>query len=153
MATKKTETEKKKATKKTTAKKTTSTKKTTAKKTTKKVEEPVEEINLVGATEEKALEVFNSIKEDDVVFVVGNKKEDKPTKEEKLNNLSDFKKVEPYKKVEVMNGDPSVVAPVEEPKKEEVVPVEEPKKEPKKKIMRKINRAIGYFWNGQMIDF
>ena len=29
----------------------------------------------------------------------------------------------------------------------------EKKKEPKKKIMRKINRAIGYFWNGQMIDF
>ena len=148
MATKKTETEKKKATKKTTA-----TKKVKTKKTTKKVEEPVEEINLVGATEEKALEVFNNIKEDDVVFVVGNKKEDEPTKEEKLNNLSYFKKIEPYKKVEVMNGDPSVVAPVEEPKKEEVVPVEEPKKEPKKKIMRKINRAIGYFWNGQMIDF
>ena len=135
MATKKTETEKKKATKKTTAKKTTATKKVTPKKTTKKVEEPVEEINLVGATEEKVLEVFNNMKE------------------EKLNNLSDFKKIEPYTKVEVMNGDPSVVVPVEEPKKEEVVPVEEPKKEPKKKIMRKINRAIGYFWNGQMIDF
>ncbi len=147
MATKKTETEKKKATKKTTAKK------TTTKKTTKKVEEPVEEINLVGVTEEKVLEAFENIKEDDTIFVVGNKKEDEPTKEEKLNNLSDFKKIEPYKKVEVMNGDPAVVTPVEEPKKEEVVPVEEPKKEPKKKIMRKINRAIGYFWNGQMIDF
>lgn len=56
-------------------------------------------------------------------------------------------------KLEVMNGDPSVVAPIEEPNKEEVVPVEEPKTEPKKKIMRRINRAIGYFWNGQMIDF
>ena len=142
MATKKTETEKKKA-----------TKKTTAKKTTKKVEKVVEEIDLVGATEEKVLEVFNNMKEDDTVFIVSNKKENEPTKEEKLNNLSDFKKIEPYIKVEVMNGDPSVIAPVEEPKKEEVVPVEEPKNEPKKKITRRINRAIGYFWNGQMIDF
>ena len=99
-------------------------------------EEPVEE----AAGEEKDLYV-------DVSF------EDEPTKEEKLNNLSDFKKIEPYKKVEVMNGDPSVVVPIEEPNKEEVVPVEEPRTEPKKKIMRKINRAIGYFWNGQMIDF
>jgi hypothetical protein len=142
MATKKNNTEKKKA-----------TKKTTAKKTTKKVEKPVEEIDLVGATEEKVLEVFNNMKEDDTVFLVGDKKEDEPTKEEKLNNLSDFKKIEPYTKVEVMNGDPAVVTPVEEELKEEEKPVEEPKNEPKKKITRRINRAIGYFWNGQMIDF
>ena len=142
MATKKNNTEKKKA-----------TKKTTAKKTTKKVEKPVEEIDLVGATEEKVLEVFNNMKEDDTVFLVGDKKEDEPTKEEKLNNLSDFKKIEPYTKVEVMNGDPTVVASVEEEPKEEEKPVEEPKNEPKKKITRRINRAIGYFWNGQMIDF
>ena len=143
MATKKNNTEKKKATKKTTAKK----------QTTKKVEKPVEEIDLVGATEEKVLETFNNMKEDDTVFLVGDKKEDEPTKEEKLNNLSDFKKIEPYTKVEVMNGDPTVVTLVEEEPKEEEKPVEEPKNEPKKKITRRINRAIGYFWNGQMIDF
>lgn len=143
MATKKNNTEKKKATKKTTVKK----------QTTKKVEKPVEEIDLVGATEEKVLEVFNNMKEDDTVFLVGDKKEDEPTKEEKLNNLSDFKKIEPYTKVEVMNGDPTVVASVEEEPNEEEKPVEEPKNEPKKKITRRINRAIGYFWNGQMIDF
>lgn len=143
MATKKNNTEKKKATKKTTAKK----------QTTKKVEKPVEEIDLVGATEEKVLETFNNMKEDDTVFLVGDKKEDEPTKEEKLNNLSDFKKIEPYTKVEVMNGDPAVVTSVEEEPKEEEKPVEEPKNEPKKKITRRINRAIGYFWNGQMIDF
>ena len=143
MATKKNNTEKKKATKKTTAKK----------QTTKKVEKPVKEIDLVGATEEKVLEVFNNMKEDDTVFLVGDKKEDEPTKEEKLNNLSDFKKIEPYTKVEVMNGDPTVVTSVEEEPKEEEKPVEEPKNEPKKKITRRINRAIGYFWNGQMIDF
>ena len=143
MATKKNNTEKKKATKKTTVKK----------QTTKKVEKPVKEIDLVGATEEKVLEVFNNMKEDDTVFLVGDKKEDEPTKEEKLNNLSDFKKIEPYTKVEVMNGDPTVVASVEEEPKEEEKPVEEPKNEQKKKITRRINRAIGYFWNGQMIDF
>ena len=105
MATKKNNTEKKKATKKTTVKK----------QTTKKVEKPVKEIDLVGATEEKVLEVFNNMKEDDTVFLVGDKKEDEPTKEEKLNNLSDFKKIEPYIKVEVMNGDTSVIETVEEP--------------------------------------
>ena len=65
---------------------------------------------------------------------------------EDFNNLSDFKKVEPYKKVEVMNGDPSVITPIDES-----APIEEPK--PKEKIMKKISRAFGYFWNGQMIDF
>ena len=82
---------------------------------------------------------------------------------EDLNNLSDFKKVEPYKKVEVMNGDPSVITPIEEPLIDEPAPIEEPtpveepapieEPKPKEKIMKKISRAFGYFWNGQMIDF
>jgi hypothetical protein len=137
MATKKDST-KKKVTKKDTAKKSTN-------KKAKKIEKVVEEVNLIDETEEKVLDTFNSIKEDDIIYVVGEANKD-------LNNLSDFKKVEPYKKVEVMNGDPSVITPIEEPTPvEEPAPIEEPK--PKEKIMKKISRAFGYFWNGQMIDF
>jgi len=136
MATKKDST-KKKVTKKDTAKKSTN-------KKAKKVEKIAEEVNLIDETEEKVLDTFNSIKEDDIIYVVGETNKD-------LNNLSDFKKVEPYKKVEVMNGDPSVITPIEEPLVDEPAPIEEPK--PKEKIMKKISRAFGYFWNGQMIDF
>ena len=137
MATKKDST-KKKVTKKDTAKKSTN-------KKAKKIEKIAEEVNLINETEEKVLNTFNSIKEDDIIYVVGETNKD-------LNNLSDFKKVEPYKKVEVMNGDPSVITPIEEPTPvEEPAPIEEPK--PKEKIMKKISRAFGYFWNGQMIDF
>ena len=137
MATKKDST-KKKVAKKDTAKKSTN-------KKAKKIEKIVEEVNLIDETEEKVLDTFNSIKEDDIIYVAGKVNKD-------LNNLSDFKKVEPYKKVEVMNGDPSVITPIEEPTPvEEPAPIEEPK--PKEKIMKKISRAFGYFWNGQMIDF
>jgi len=143
MATKKDST-KKKVTKKDTAKKSTN-------KKAKKIEKVVEEVNLINETEEKVLDTFNSIKEDDVIYVVGEANKD-------LNNLSDFKKVEPYSKVEAMNGDPSVITPIDEPTPieeptpvEEPAPIEEPK--PKEKIMKKISRAFGYFWNGQMIDF
>ena len=136
MATKKDST-KKKVTKKDTAKKSTN-------KKAKKVEKIAEEVNLIDETEEKVLDTFNSIKEDDIIYVVGETNKD-------LNNLSDFKKVEPYKKVEVMNGDPSVITPIEEPLVDEPATIEEPK--PKEKIMKKISRAFGYFWNGQMIDF
>jgi (p)ppGpp synthase/HD superfamily hydrolase len=132
MATKKDNT-KKKVTKKDTAKKSTN-------KKAKKIEKVVEEVNLVDETEEKVLNTFNSIKEDDTIYVVGGKKTESNTK------------------LEVMNGDPSVItpidesAPIEEPTPvEEQAPVEEP--EPKEKIMKKISRAFGYFWNGQMIDF
>ena len=148
MATKKDST-KKKVTKKDTAKKSTN-------KKAKKIEKIAEEVNLIDETEEKVLDTFNSIKEDDVIYVVGEANKD-------LNNLSDFKKVEPYGKVEVMNGDPSVITPIEEPLIDEPAPIEEPtpveepapieEPKPKEKIMKKISRAFGYFWNGQMIDF
>ena len=148
MATKKDST-KKKVTKKDTAKKSTN-------KKAKKIEKIVEEVNLIDETEEKVLDTFNSIKEDDIIYVVGEVNKD-------LNNLSDFKKVEPYKKVEVMNGDPSVITPIEEPLVDEPAPIEEEplvdepapieEPKPKEKIMKKISRAFGYFWNGQMIDF
>jgi hypothetical protein len=148
MATKKDST-KKKVTKKDTAKKSTN-------KKAKKIEKIAEEVNLIDETEEKVLDTFNSIKKDDIIYVVGEVNKD-------LNNLSDFKKVEPYKKVEVMNGDPSVITPIEEPLIDEPAPIEEPtpveepapieEPKPKEKIMKKISRAFGYFWNGQMIDF
>jgi hypothetical protein len=149
MATKKDST-KKKVTKKDTAKKSTN-------KKAKKIEKIAEEVNLIDETEEKVLDTFNSIKEDDIIYVVGETNKD-------LNNLSDFKKVEPYGKVEVMNGDPSVITPIEEPLIDEPAPIEEEEPlidepapieepKPKEKIMKKISRAFGYFWNGQMIDF
>jgi hypothetical protein len=148
MATKKDST-KKKVTKKDTAKKSTN-------KKAKKIEKIAEEVNLIDETEEKVLDTFNSIKKDDIIYVVGEVNKD-------LNNLSDFKKVEPYKKVEVMNGDPSVITPIEEPLVDEPAPIEEEplvdepapieEPKPKEKIMKKISRAFGYFWNGQMIDF
>lgn len=80
--------------------------------------------------------------------------------------------------VEVMNGDPSVFAPVEEevkelPKADEFAAgavvgiadetavkaptkeVKEAKKAPKnpKKITMKLNQYFGYIWNGQAIDY
>ena len=79
------------------------------------------------------------------------KKVEKPV--EVVGPIVEEEVIETEEKVlEVMNGDPTVVIPVEESNKEEIAD-EEPKNEAKKKITRKINRAIGYFWNGQMIDF
>lgn len=137
MATKKDST-KKKVTKKDTAKKSTN-------KKAKKIEKIVEEVNLIDETEEKVLSTFNSIKEDDKIYVVGEEKTESNTK------------------LEVMNGDPSVITPMEEPLVDEPAPIEEPtpveepapieEPKPKEKIMKKISRAFGYFWNGQMIDF
>lgn len=178
MATKKTETKEKKATtkKKVTTKKTTTTKKTVTKKTPKKIEEPVEEINLVGATEEKVLETFENIKEDDTIFVVGDKKEVKqeviePIEEPTVPTPIEEPTTEETIKVEfeVVNGDPAVIAPKEEEKKfsetfrkvkpyvkreeEKEEKVVEKKENKFKKLIRRTNQQFGYFWNGQMIDF
>ena len=79
------------------------------------------EYDLTNATEEEVKSVFNQLKDDDEV-VVTNKK-----------------------KVEVVNGDPAVIAP-----KEEVV---DKKESGVKKIINKFNQSFGYLWNGQAIDF
>lgn len=79
------------------------------------------EYDLTNATEEEVKSVFNQLKDDDEV-VVTNKKE-----------------------VEVVNGDPAVIAP-----KEEVV---DKKESGVKKIINKFNQSFGYLWNGQAIDF
>ena len=58
-----------------------------------------------------------------------------------------------------VNGDPSVIAPVEEitPKfevaEEKVEKVVEKEENTAKKITRKLNQYFGYFWNGQAIDY
>lgn len=139
MATKK-ETEKKKATK---TKKAT-VKKTTAKKSTKKVKEQIEETKPIESNE--TTQIFE--KYETPYNTIGLETLSEPAYEPTKEEIDEIH----TKVIETMNGDPSVVTPVEEPNKE-VVPVEEPKTEPKKKIMRRINRAIGYFWNGQMIEF
>lgn len=101
------------------------------------------EYDLTNATEEEVKSAINQLEDDDKIFIVKNEKS-----------------------LEVVNGDPSVIAPVEE-----VVPIEkeEPiefdvveekvekkvveKKDEKKKITKRNNQSFGYFWNGQMIDF
>ena len=70
-----------------------------------------------------------------------------PVVEEKVIEVEDKKE-----NIEVVNGDPAVLTPKEEePKKVEKV-VEEKETTPKK-IIKRISKNFGYFWNGQMIDF
>jgi len=85
------------------------------------------EYDLTNATEEEVKSAINQLEDDDKIFVIKNEKEP----------------------LEVVNGDPSVIAPVEE-KVEEVVEKEE---NTAKKITRKFNQYFGYFWNGQAIDY
>ena len=97
------------------------------------------EYDLTNATDEEVKSAFNQLEQDDKIFVVKN--EEKP--------------------LEIVNGDPSVIAPVEEvvpvekeePIKFDVVEEKVEKKEEKKKITKRNNQTFGYFWNGQMIDF
>lgn len=100
------------------------------------------------------------------------------TSNKKINVVKEPEKVSEIN-VEVINGDPSVIAPVEEikeeikvelPKADEVAagavidvveetavkaPTKEAKKAAKKtsKITMKLNQYFGYFWNGQAIDY
>ena len=122
--------------------------------TEKEVEEKKEEIIVEMAIEETEKPKIVEEK------VIEKKSENaKPKQKKKANNYdlieateeeikSVFTKADPDDKNvvakvenEVINGDPSVLAPKEE--NESGV----------KKIIKKINRSIGYFWNGQMIDF
>lgn len=83
------------------------------------------------------------------------KKVVKPVEEKVLNEVVETE--EKKENLEVVNGDPAVLEPVEEAapieEKEDKEKVVEEKETGVKKIIKKINRSIGYFWNGQMIDF
>jgi len=81
------------------------------------------EYDLTNATEEEVKSAINQLEDDDKIFVIKNEKEP----------------------LEVVNGDPSVIAPVEEKVEKEENTV--------KKITRKFNQYFGYFWNGQAIDY
>ena len=134
---KKAETKKKAATKKPT------TKKATPKKKIEIVKEEQKVLGPVQPTEEE----FNAAVEESIKNIIEQAEESEPI-------------------IVGVNGDPSVIAPVEE-----VVPIEkeEPiefdvveekvekkvveEKDEKKKITKRNNQSFGYFWNGQMIDF
>ncbi len=78
--------------------------------------------------------------------------------EELFEAVDKFNEAENKKEtLDVVNGDPAVLEPVEEAapieEKEDKEKVVEEKETGVKKIIKKINRSIGYFWNGQMIDF
>lgn len=85
------------------------------------------EYDLTNTNDEEVKSAINQLENDGKIFVVKNEEEP----------------------LEVVNGDPSVIAPVEE-KVEEVVEKEE---NTAKKITRKLNQYFGYFWNGQAIDY
>ncbi len=88
------------------------------------------EYDLTNATEEEVKSAINQLEDDDKIFVVKNKEES----------------------LEVVNGDPAVLTPKEEePKK--VEKVVEKKETTPKKIIKRISKNFGYFWNGQIIDF
>ena len=153
------------ATKKTDTKKNESTKKvSTKKKSTKKVEKTVnideKQFQNIVKTEIESVEKptvdnwdeLEKYKTSDGEYnLVGASKEEV----EKVFNSLDGED-----KIYVVNGDPSVLAPVEEPE-QEAAPIEEPEPQkeeikvetPIKKIKNKVNQYFDYLWNGQMIDF
>ena len=107
------------------------------------------EYDLTNATEEEVKSAINQLEDDDKIFVVKDKEES----------------------LEVVNGDPAVLGPVEPTKEEQETadkesvekikeeaenskPIVVEKKESKvNKIIKKFNQNFGYLWNGQMIDF
>ena len=131
------------AKKETTKKKDTATKKKAApkkpaaKKTVKQIieEDNTKVVDLTNATTEEVVKAFEEI--DDVI----------------QNDIAEIvETAEPKEELEVENGDPAVLSPKEEePEKEnKVVDKEETGT---KKIIKRISKSFGYFWNGQMIDF
>jgi len=151
------------AKKETTKKKDTATKKkaTPKKKAEKKVIKPVEEesefkavlvereelipmdeaINkgkITGESVEYAEKIQKALSEDNA--------------EEFFEAVDKFNELREREKLEVVNGNPAVLTPKEEePKK--VEKVVEKKETTPKKIIKRISKNFGYFWNGQMIDF
>ena len=115
------------------------------------------EYDLRNASEEEITSAFKEMKSEDEIFVTKNilgpveptkEEEEKAIEEsvEKVIEMAESNEPIIVGKTEVMNGDPAVLTPKEEPKVEE-------KKENKPKIAKKINKLFTYFWNGQMIDF
>ena len=138
-------------------------KKETTKKTTKKAAKKLEEqapIEVQEFEEAAALEVVEP--QEEVVPLTTLDEEIEGVDEAKLNEMRREYGVK--EEVEVMNGDPAVVTPVEEPEPlveesvtEEVIPTEEvdepaPKEQikPKKSVFK---RMFGYIWNGQEMDY
>jgi len=137
------------AAKKADTKKKSSTKKPTTKKQTKKVTKVTNEPSVIETVD---LEKFKDEKGE---YDLTNATElNMHTPEEVKSVLERLKSDDKIvvTKTEVVNGDPSVIAPVEE-KVDEVEVVEEKKESTTKKIIRKFNQNFGYLWNGQMIDF
>ena len=118
-------------------KKVTPKKNTTAKKTVKQIldEDNSKVVDLSNATTEEVVKAFEEI--DEVIE----------------NDIAEIvETAEPKEELEVVNGDPAVLTPnEEEPKK--VEKVVEKKETTPKKIIKRISKNFGYFWNGQMIDF
>lgn len=134
MAAKK-ETTKKKDT--ATKKKATPKKNTIAKKTVKQIleEDNSKVVDLSNATTEEVVKAFEEI--DEVIE----------------NDIAEIvETAEPKEELEVINGDPAVLTPKEEEPKNAEKVVEE-KETTTKKIIKRISKNFGYFWNGQMIDF
>ena len=151
MATKKDEIKKKVAEKREEKK---AAKKSSTKKQTKKV---------TKVTEEQLPKIAKEVNEPAVIETVDLEKFKDEKGEYDLTKATDTEVKSAFKqlksddeivvtKTEVVNGDPSVIAPVEE-KVDEVEVVEEKKESTAKKIIRKFNQNFGYLWNGQMIDF
>ena len=147
---------KKETTKKTDTNKKESTKKvSTKKKTTKKVEKTVnideKQFNDIVKNELKSLEEPAADNWNEL------EKYKTSDGEYDLTNASDeevekaFNSLEAEDNIYIVNGDPAVLTPKEEPKVKE--PKVEVKKENKPKMTKKINKLFTYFWNGQMIDF
>ena len=127
------------------------------------------EYDLTNATEEEVKSAINQLEDDDKIFVVKN--EGQPI----LETLSEPEYIptaeEVNKILDVVNGDPAVLGPVEPTKEEQETadkesvekikkeaenskPIVVEKKESKvNKIIKKFNQNFGYLWNGQMIDF
>jgi hypothetical protein len=131
----------------------TTAKKTTTKKAPKKVikevaDSIIENSESVSATETEELEkievrqeILDKIKFDEAVL-------------ENLKKEDEMKKQDPpIEKVEVVNGDPAVIAPKEEVKVTEIH--EEAIKQTFKHINNRkgaIDRSFGYSWNGMEMD-
>lgn len=148
--------EKEKTKKKATPKKKATTKKKTAEKKDKfkamlvkedkliPMDEAIKNGEITGKSIEHAEKIQKALSDDNA--------------EEFFEAVDKFNEAENKKEtLEVVNGDPAVLEPTEEAapidEKEDKEKVVEEKETGVKKIIKKINRSIGYFWNGQMIDF
>ena len=133
------------------AKKETTKKKTTTKKTSKKVEEQAP-IEVQEFEEAASLEVVEPQEEVAPLTTLDEEEEIEGVDETKLNEMR--REYEVKEEVEVMNGDPAVVTPVEEAEPEPTPQVVEPISEKEAKARGGVfKRMFGYIWNGQEMDY